>query len=241
MGKIIGKLLVVLFIAGAFGATVLKTLETVGLGIDKNLQLPVGLVCGGILYFATNHLNKILAMLYRITVSCYGYMLFFNKKTNLDIFERVVIGMTILVCVTLVVKLIQKFNNKKVGLDEVGEFAKNSKVFYASMKWKKARLNILQNTSKSCAVCGNSHTDSWHVDHILPRSIFPCFALSVWNLRRLCPDCNTAKSNQVTSHEIKDLYRNFRTKAELSEFEDAVNRNPNYRRILELANQKTVA
>jgi 5-methylcytosine-specific restriction endonuclease McrA len=34
-----------------------------------------------------------------------------------------------------------------------------------------------------------------HVDHILPRSIYPEFALDIQNLQILCEDCNLAKSN----------------------------------------------
>lgn len=241
MGKLIGKIVAFLFITGSFGAVSMKTIQTIGLDLDKNLLPVVAYLSGLVLYCLSGKLPKLGLVLYRALVMLYGYMLFFNKPTHVPTVEKIVVVATIIVVLNFIAKIRTIFKARKPNLDEVGQFASDSKTFYASLRWKKTRLNILQNTPKYCAVCGTGNTDSWHVDHILPRSIFPSFALSLWNLRRLCPDCNTGKSNQVTTHEIKDLYRNFRNQAEIVEFEAAVNKNPNYKRILENANRKTVA
>ena len=241
MGKYVAKILIALFVTSVFGVTLHTTLSTFGLSFDKNTYLPICLLGGAVLYFMTNHLNPVFAVFYRILVCAYGYMDITGKKFHFNILEKIVIVLTIFTVVSVIMKIIQKIKNKKENLDEVGEFAKDSKVFYASMRWKKARLYILQNTHKICGICGSKDHTSWHVDHILPRSMFPKFALAQWNHRRTCPDCNTAKSNQVTSHEIKDLYLNFRNKEEIAEFENTVNANPHYKKLLEEARNKISA
>lgn len=130
---------------------------------------------------------------------------------------------------------------KKIGEPIPETKTEVSRDFYNSMAWKKARLVILQNTPEYCAICKDNRTQSWHVDHILPRSIFRKMELSLWNLRRLCPDCNKAKLAQVTMHEVNDLYSNLKTSSDRSEFERIIFENPDYRRIIEGAKFKKVA
>lgn len=70
--------------------------------------------------------------------------------------------------------------------------------FYRTSEWRSLRYQVLREQSACCACCGRSpraHGIVLHVDHILPRSKFPHFALDKSNLQILCDDCNLAKSN----------------------------------------------
>lgn len=73
-----------------------------------------------------------------------------------------------------------------------------SRKFYQSSKWKSARINKLAEHG-SCRACGASPIDGvvLHVDHILPRSIYPEYALSQTNLQVLCAECNIGKGNTL--------------------------------------------
>ncbi|CAI2065962.1 HNH endonuclease [Serratia ficaria] len=71
-------------------------------------------------------------------------------------------------------------------------------LFYRSSEWRSLRYQVLREQSAYCSCCGRSprlHGVVLHVDHILPRSKFPHFALEKSNLQVLCDDCNLAKSN----------------------------------------------
>ena len=71
-------------------------------------------------------------------------------------------------------------------------------LFYRSSEWRSLRYQVLREQSACCSCCGRSprvHGVVLHVDHILPRSKFPHFALVKSNLQVLCDDCNLAKSN----------------------------------------------
>lgn len=69
--------------------------------------------------------------------------------------------------------------------------------FYKTREWQNIRYEALKKHGNECFACGRSPKDGVqiHVDHILPRSIFPNKALTLSNLQILCKDCNTAKSN----------------------------------------------
>ncbi|MFW0776327.1 MAG: HNH endonuclease [Rickettsiales bacterium] len=85
---------------------------------------------------------------------------------------------------------------KKWDLDHIA-FCR-SKKFYQSQKWKNLRLIVLAKSNK-CRACGASPNDGavMHVDHILPRSIYPEYALNESNLQVLCSDCNMGKGNTI--------------------------------------------
>lgn len=73
-----------------------------------------------------------------------------------------------------------------------------SKKFYSSQKWRNLRVKALAKSNR-CAACGRGPNDGivLHVDHILPRSIYPEYALKLGNLQILCEDCNMGKGNTV--------------------------------------------
>lgn len=73
-----------------------------------------------------------------------------------------------------------------------------SKKFYSSSKWRQLRLFALAE-QRSCRLCGASPESGavLHVDHILPRSIYPEYALNQSNLQVLCKDCNLGKGNVI--------------------------------------------
>jgi len=69
--------------------------------------------------------------------------------------------------------------------------------FYKSKEWQELRYKALKHYGNKCHLCGRSPKDGVviHVDHILPRSIYPEFALVFNNLQILCDDCNHGKGN----------------------------------------------
>lgn len=70
--------------------------------------------------------------------------------------------------------------------------------FYESREWREVRYQALVKNDGKCECCGSGkHNDRvLHVDHILPRSLFPDRDLDVTNLQVLCEDCNLGKSNK---------------------------------------------
>ena len=72
-----------------------------------------------------------------------------------------------------------------------------SKDFYSSQAWKNLRIKALAK-GNYCRACGRKPDKIvLHVDHILPRSIYPELALELSNLQILCADCNLGKSNTL--------------------------------------------
>ena len=72
--------------------------------------------------------------------------------------------------------------------------------FYKTPEWRNIRYKVLETAGNRCSACGRSPKEGViiHVDHILPRSIFPEKALDLNNLQVLCEDCNIGKSNKYT-------------------------------------------
>jgi len=77
-----------------------------------------------------------------------------------------------------------------------------SKGFYESQYWRNIRLQALERNTRGCEACGRTVADGvqLHVDHILPRSTYPEFALTLNNLQILCKDCNFGKGNVHTTN-----------------------------------------
>lgn len=72
-----------------------------------------------------------------------------------------------------------------------------SKTFYSSKAWRDLRYEVLKFYEATCMCCGASKETGGqiHVDHILPRSLYPDLRLEFSNMQVLCGDCNMAKSN----------------------------------------------
>ena len=70
--------------------------------------------------------------------------------------------------------------------------------FYESREWREVRYKALVKNNGKCECCGSGKHNGkiLHVDHILPRSLFPDRELDVTNLQVLCEDCNLGKSNK---------------------------------------------
>ena len=73
----------------------------------------------------------------------------------------------------------------------------NSKVFYHSPQWARARYQALKIYNNYCQCCGRQRSENLHlhVDHIIPKSLKPELSLTISNLQILCSDCNMGKSN----------------------------------------------
>lgn len=67
--------------------------------------------------------------------------------------------------------------------------------FYSSPEWTILRERVIQEEGRNCAKCQKFIKDDNDVtiDHILPRSKYPDFALKRDNLQVLCRQCNSAK------------------------------------------------
>lgn len=72
------------------------------------------------------------------------------------------------------------------------------KSFYEGREWRELRYQVLVKNNGKCECCGaGKHNGKMlHVDHILPRSLFPDRELDLTNLQVLCEDCNLGKSNK---------------------------------------------
>lgn len=74
--------------------------------------------------------------------------------------------------------------------------------FYISPEWRELRYKVLDTYGNRCMACGRSPRNRVviHVDHILPRSIYPELALIFENMQILCEDCNQGKSNKFETN-----------------------------------------
>lgn len=83
------------------------------------------------------------------------------------------------------------------------EFEKvlNTRAFFESWEWCELRYQTLQERGYDCECCGLGRDDGAiiTVDHVLPRSIWPEYALDPGNLQVLCLQCNRGKSNRDTT------------------------------------------
>lgn len=83
--------------------------------------------------------------------------------------------------------------------------------FYKSKEWKEMRLRVLTERQRICSnpeclnrgdIDAEGKLIIWHVDHILPRSKYPEYALEEENLRVLCSACNMRKGANYSLAEI---------------------------------------
>lgn len=67
--------------------------------------------------------------------------------------------------------------------------------FYTSSAWQRVRWHVLKRDGFACVVCGRSVQGKGQarVDHIQPRKQHPDLALTLSNLRTLCPPCDNAR------------------------------------------------
>jgi len=67
--------------------------------------------------------------------------------------------------------------------------------FYLTDAWMTIRNKAKRLYGSVCMKCRKEGIEI-HVDHILPRSLFPALALDIHNLQILCKKCNLDKSNK---------------------------------------------
>lgn len=93
---------------------------------------------------------------------------------------------------------LEKIYDKTYKDMETTALAITKSEFFKSGQWKQLRYRALKELGNVCMLCGGSpRTGSIiHVDHILPRSIYPELALDIKNLQILCLECNEGKSNK---------------------------------------------
>ena len=86
-----------------------------------------------------------------------------------------------------------------------GEALEAADSFYRSHKWRRLRVDALEANRLrygmlACECCGMVDVDSFHVDHIYPRSTHPELALDPENLQVLCDACNIGKGTAYTTN-----------------------------------------
>lgn len=69
--------------------------------------------------------------------------------------------------------------------------------FYQSKKWILLTKKVRELYHCGCMKCGRDNMQT-HIDHIFPRSTYPKFQYSIFNLQILCKSCNLEKSNKNT-------------------------------------------
>ncbi len=102
-----------------------------------------------------------------------------------------------------------EFSPTNLGDDEIitGRVTKGElkKLYtqYLVGETKKARriYDSLINQQEICPTCGFGHVKA--LDHYLPKSKFPCFAILPFNLIPSCTDCNSKKSNDFATSKNK--------------------------------------
>ncbi len=85
------------------------------------------------------------------------------------------------------------------------ELAETADQFYRSYAWRKLRVAVLEANRErygmlACECCGMVKVQSFHVDHIYPRSTHPELALDPDNLQVLCDQCNIGKGTAYTTN-----------------------------------------
>lgn len=70
--------------------------------------------------------------------------------------------------------------------------------FYQSPEWRAIRRQALKRDRYRCVMCRAdlAKLRASRVDHILPRRQFPALALSLANLRSLCPTCDNRQAQE---------------------------------------------
>lgn len=120
----------------------------------------------------------------------------FCRKNSIDLFDR--LNLNISCCYNAIADL-------TVFMENVCSY--NYKFDYYSKEFRKLRLKVFLKQGEICAKCGatpNSNT-SLTIDHIMPVSKYPKYAMREENLQVLCWECNQAKSNKHSTDYRKQL------------------------------------
>ncbi|MFE3576858.1 HNH endonuclease [Lysinibacillus sp. NPDC059133] len=93
-----------------------------------------------------------------------------------------------------------------------GQITKNQMMFLYNKMVKKENpsrdfYDILLASSRKCPFCG--YGKSTTLDHFLPKSSFPIYAVTPINLVPCCKDCNTTKLAKTTDEELLFLHPYF--------------------------------
>ena len=106
-----------------------------------------------------------------------------------------IIGLFTVILFCLVISEIHQYQDHRPK--EKPKAVEKTTNFYRSKAWRDLRYKALKHYEATCMCCGASKEsgDKIHVDHILPRSLFPELALDFNNIQILCECCNVAKSN----------------------------------------------
>lgn len=71
----------------------------------------------------------------------------------------------------------------------------DSDSFYLSDSWIDIKKKVHKLYGRGCMKCKKEGIET-HIDHIMPRSLYPSLELDIHNLQILCKKCNIEKSNK---------------------------------------------
>ena len=71
----------------------------------------------------------------------------------------------------------------------------NNDSFYLSDSWLDIKRKVHKLYGRGCMKCKKEGIET-HIDHIMPRSLYPSLELDIHNLQILCRKCNMEKSNK---------------------------------------------
>lgn len=78
------------------------------------------------------------------------------------------------------------------------------------MNYRQKFLIVYTNSKFKCAICNKAiKEDDLHIDHILPKSRYPKYCESLWNLQATCSQCNMSKSDKTGWFTLKYLINNY--------------------------------
>ena len=83
----------------------------------------------------------------------------------------------------------------------------NNESFYLSDQWILLKRKVYKLYGKGCMKC-KSVSGETHIDHIMPRSLYPSLELDIHNLQILCKKCNMEKSNKNSTDYRTQEQRN---------------------------------
>lgn len=70
--------------------------------------------------------------------------------------------------------------------------------------WGSARRDLIEAIGAYCSYCDSPISSHLHIEHRLPKSLFPEFAFNYANFLLACPTCNSAKGNSPNQATILD-------------------------------------
>ena len=93
---------------------------------------------------------------------------------------------------------------RKVKIRIKSHFFPNENVEIVKKIWNDLRLKVFERDGNICRFCGIQE-DGMHIDHKLPKFLFPSLTYDLDNLQVLCKNCNSRKGHKVLAVYLSEL------------------------------------